>query len=354
MASPSLGRGLLLLLLALGWGGVARASSLDDAVSTARAALQDGDHRRAEAALDDIESLALAEARVASAAQLGQALLLRGVALHRRGGRKQARGMAAWRAALVVAPDLEWDTALLGEGDDWSIFLALQGEVASRSRVDVGVPERTGAAVVHVDGVRVRAGDTVVEGRHLGQVTCDDGQVHSVWTGLAPPPDWLALCPGGVDTTVEVADDDDDDEWGDLAPSFGPPESATEDAPAAEPVVVTTLPAAAPSRSLQLGTPQVALLGAGGALIAGGTVLYFAGVVPSVDAAVAAAADPSSVTRADADALTSRARRSQVITLAALSGGVALAGGGLTWAVLLDTPVQPWMGPRMIGVRASF
>lgn len=354
MAPPALGRHGILFLLGLFWSGIARASTLDDAVSTARAAIQDGDLRRAASALEDVESLALAEAGVASPAQLGQAMLLRGVALHRRGGRKQARGMAAWRAALVVAPDLEWDTALLGEGDDWSIFLALQGEVASRPRVDVGVPERTGAAVVHVDGVRVRAGDTVVEGRHLGQVTCDDGQVHGVWTGLAPPPDWLALCPGGVDTTVEVADDEADDEWGDLAPSFGPPASTPEDAPASPPVVATPPPATAPSESLQLGTPQVALLGAGGALVAGGTVLYFAGVVPSVDAAVAAAADPSSVTRADADALTARARRSQLITLGALGGGVALAASGLTWAVLLDTPAQPWMGPHMIGVRGRF
>jgi len=342
-----------LLLLGLGWSGVARASSLDDAVSAARAALQDDDLRGATSALRDIESLALADTRVARTSQLGQALLLRGVAMYRRGGRKQAQGMEVWRAALVVAPDLEWDTDLLGEGDDWSVFLALRGEVGSRPRVDVGVPERTGAAVVYVDGVRARSGDTVVQGRHLGQITCDDGVVHGVWTELAPPPDWLALCPSGVDTTVEVADDEDD-EWGDLGPSFGTPAEAPEDASVPEPVAATPPAADAPSFSLQLGTPQVALLGAGGALLAGGTVLYFAGVVPSVDAAVAAAADPSGVTRADADALTARAQRNQLLTLGALGGGVALAAGGLTWAVLLETPVHPWVGARMVGVQGRF
>lgn len=359
--------GTTLLGVGLGLSGQAWAASLDDAVSAARASLQGGDLKGAVGALKDAESLAEAAPAVVSQARLGEALLLRGAALHRRGGRSEAKGMDAWRAAFVIAPDLEWDTGLLGEGDDWSVFLALRGEVASRTRLDAGVPEATGAATVHLDGVRVRAGDRVLAGRHLGQITCDDGTVHATWTDLSPPPDWLGLCPGGVDTSVVVAADDDD-EWGDLAPAFGPAPGEDGDDPGGDAALAAgpgpqqdDPPASGPSPvappragSRAFGTPQVVMMGAGGALVAGGTVLYFAMVVPSVDAAVGAAGDPAGVTRAGADALTAKARLSQAITLGTLGGGLALAAGGLTWGLLLDAPVQPVLGPRHIGVRARF
>jgi hypothetical protein len=360
------------LLACLGMAGVAHAGTLDDAVSSARAAIQDGNDKGAVSALKDLEALAAGSAGVVKQARLGEALLLRGAALHRRGGRNEAKGMDAWRAALVVAPELEWDTGLLGEGDDWSVFLALRGEVASREKLDIGVPEATGVATVHLDGLRVRAGDTAPSGLHLGQITCDDGSVFGEWSDLSPAPDWLALCPGGVDTSVVVAAPDDDD-WGDLAPAFGAPEPAADPVaePAAEPVAAVepapagepapapdpepAAPAPKPARTGGgFGTPQVALMGAGGALVAGGTVLYFAMVVPSVDAAVGAAEDPSGVTRTDADALTAKARLSQGLTLGALGGGIALAAGGLTWGLLLDAPVQPVIGVRHIGLRGSF
>lgn len=95
-------------------------------------------------------------------------------------------------------------------------------------------------------------------------------------------------------------------------------------------------------------------MGAGGALVAGGTVVYFAMVVPSVDAALEAADEPSSVTREDADALTEKARLSQGLALGALGGGIALAAGGLSWGLLLDAPVQPVVGVRHIGLRGTF
>ncbi|MEC7948418.1 MAG: hypothetical protein VX265_12695 [Myxococcota bacterium] len=363
------------------WG-----ATLDDAVSSARAALQDGNEKRAVAELRDAEALAAAAPGIVHQARLGEALLLRGAALHRRGGRSAARGMDAWRAALVVAPDLEWDTGLLGEGDDWSLFLALRGEVSSRQRVDVGVPAATGAATVHVDGVQMHAGDKVVSGNHLGQITCDDGTVHGIWTTLMPPPDWLALCPGGVDTTVVVAAPAEDD-WGDMAPAFGTPVAAVDggspepdagdgptepvaaDGPAepgssAEPGVPTPAPGSANGSSAgsaasargraPFTTPQMALLGAGSALMAGGTVLYFTAVVPSVDAAVAAAADPAGISRQAADDLTAKARRSQGLTLASLGGGAALAAGGLAWGLLLDAPVRPMIAPGHLGLHGRF
>jgi hypothetical protein len=346
---------VLFLAAGLAWSGGAAARTLDDAVSGARAALQDGDTKGALAALKDLEALAEGADAVVKPARLGEAFMLRGVALYRRGGRSEARGMDAWRAAFVVAPELEWDSGLLGEGDDWSVFLALRGEVSSRQKLDVGVPEATGAATVHLDGVRVRAGDTAVSGLHLGQIQCDDGTVHAAWTDLAPAPDWLALCPGGVDTTVVVADDEDD--WDGMAPAFGPPPDAEPEpepvaaAPAPEPAPVAPR---APRSGPAMGVPQVVLMGTGGALVAGGTVMYFVMVVPSVDAALAAADDPSGLTRTDADALTARARLSQGLTLGALGGGVALAAGGLTWALLLDAPVQPVIGPGHLGLRGRF
>lgn len=387
MSRASLRRVLLGLPVVIGVATgptAAWSATLDDAVSSARAALQDGNEKRAVAELRDAEALAAAASGIVHQARLGEALLLRGAALHRRGGRSAERGMDAWRAALVVAPDLQWDTGLLGEGDDWSIFLALRGEVSSRQRVDVGVPAATGAATVHVDGVRMHAGDKVVSGSHLGQITCDDGTVQGTWTTLMPPPDWLALCPNGVDTTVVVAAPADDD-WGDMAPAFGTPVNAGDggaqesDAGGAPPEPVAAAgpvdpepqadvpmpdPDSADGSSVasavsvrgrpSFTVPQIALLGSGGALMAGGTVLYFTAVVPSVDAALAAAADPAGISRGAADDLTAKARRRQGLTLASLGGGAALAAGGLAWSLLLDAPVRPTIAPGHVGLRGRF
>ena len=362
---------VLMLLAGLGGGRMARASSLDDAVATARVALQDGDVRRAATALEAVEETSLGASEIVSRDRLGEALMLRGAALHRRGGRWQSRGMEAWRSALVVSPDLEWDTGLLGDGDDWSVFLALRGEVSARPQVDVGVPERTGAATVHVDGTRVRAGDTVLTGRHLGQIRCDDGRVYGVWTDLSPAPDWLGLCPGGVDTSVEVVEEEQD-EWEDMAPVFGSvdgpqdepvdagagadadPGSPSVEASPAEPAPVAPSQTPGAASGLALGTPQIALVGAGGALLVGGTVMYFTMVVPSVNAALDAADSPEDIARDDADDLTARARSRQLLTLGTLGGGVALAAGGLTWAVMLAAPVQPVIGPGLLGLRGRF
>ena len=60
--------------------------------------------------------------------------------------------------------------------------------------------------------------------------------------------------------------------------------------------------------------------------------------------------DPLSVTRDEADALTSRFNLTRGLTLGLLGGGVALTGVG----VLLDAPVTPVIGLGQLGVRGSF
>ena len=88
----------------------------------------------------------------------------------------------------------------------------------------------------------------------------------------------------------------------------------------------------------------------GGALLAGGVATNFLVVYPTWGAIEDARANPLSVTRDQADALTSRFNLTRGVTLGLLTGGVALTGVG----VFLEAPVRPMIGPGQLGVTGSF
>lgn len=434
----------LLILVALS-GGVALAGPVEDRLGEARAAIIAGDYKTALKALDAAQAAAPGAETVVSAKALARIWYYRGVVEHLQGDKK-GRAMDHWRQALVFANDLSWETEVLKADDPETLFEALRSEVRSRQKVDIGAPEAVGLAKLYVDGSKVGAGDRVLSGQHLAQITCPDGKTYGVWTDFSKSVKWLALCPGGVDTSV-VANTAPQDDWGEFGPSFGAPadgsadmldvpfggpepaepaepapatvEAPTEAAPAepaaaeqpsepvvaekpaepaaaeqpveqpSEPVVaekpaepaaveqpaekpaepaVAEKPAEKPAEPAAAETPKeevvaqtqpaarsgrgpgVFLMAGGGALLVGGVAANFALVNPTWAEIEAARADPMSITRSDADALTARFDTMRLVTLGLLGGGVALTGVG----VLIDSPVTPVLGPGQLGVSGRF
>ena len=197
----------------------ALAGPVDDSLAKAKAAVVAKDPKAAMAACVEAEAAAVAEGAVVMAEPLARIHFYRGLAL-RQMADKKGKDLDAFRAALAIDSRFVWDEAVLKDDTAQDLFEALRAEVRDRKKVDPGVPEKTGAAKVFVDGTRVKMGDTVLTGRHLGQIQCPDGVVKGVWTDFSKPVNWFKMCPGGVDTTVVVADASTD-EFGDMGPAFG-------------------------------------------------------------------------------------------------------------------------------------
>ncbi len=228
------------LLLSL-WVGLASTAALaatpEEEVAAARDALIRSKPADALGRLTAAESAAAGLTSVVTPSTLAKLSLYRGVA-YRMQKDSKGRDMEAWRQALVFDLQLVWDEGALKNDEAQDLFEALRAEVRDRKKVDPAVPEATGAAKIFVDGQRVKSGDKVLEGRHLGQITCPDGVTHGAWTDFAKPVKWFKMCPGGVDTAVVVAEAPVEDEWGDVGPAFGapvaepPPPAVTKAAPA--------------------------------------------------------------------------------------------------------------------------
>lgn len=316
------------VLLCLALAGVSSASTadLDSALSSARAALLDERPSTALSALEEAETYARQAGVKVPAKSSASIFYLRGVAYRASGDRKN-RAADLWRQALVIDNELVWDESLIDDGDAFSLFEALRGEVRGRPTVDPGVPEALGAAKAYIDGRRVRAGETVLEGMHLAQITCDDGTIPGVWTPLSRPLNWVKLCPNGIDTSVVVAEDDEDDLFGGMLPDFGgeadEPEPPAPVPPASPPEV------AASSNAKRL---PIGLMAGGGVLLTTGVVLNFTQAAPAWAAVEKARADPASVTAAKASELSSSFQSARLLTLA--TGGVGL--GLLSTGVVLQ------------------
>lgn len=217
----------LALMLALGFGSLATAhaansAAVDEQLAAARAAIAAGDYKAATRALDAAHAAAPGVDAVLPARTLARISFYRGVVEHLQGDKK-GKAIEHWRQSLVFENSFKWETEVLNAQDPETLYEALRSEVRSRSKLDVGVPEKTGAAKLFVDGQRKATGETVLQGEHLAQITCPDGVTRGVWTDFSKPVKWFGLCPGGVDTSVVVADTAVEDEWSEFGPSFGSP-----------------------------------------------------------------------------------------------------------------------------------
>lgn len=334
-------RALLLWTLA---SGVAYAGELKADLAAARAQIDAGEHKAALKTLAALEDELASIDGLVDQQELATLWLYRGAAEHLRGPRKD-RDIEAWRQALAIDNALPWDESLVTDGDVFSLFEALRGEVRSRGSVTPGIPEATGAAKLYVDGVQLREDEPIISGTHLAQIDCPDEQgTFSVVTDFSRPLDWLALCPDGVDTSVVV----EEDEWAEFGPVFGgPAEEPVAEEPAEEPAEDTIAAPPREPRGFGVGT---AMMAGGGALLATGAVINFAVVNPTYAEIEAAQADPFGVSRAEADELTQRFDRSRYATIGLVGVGVALTGAG----VFIDAPLRPVVGPGHLGVAGRF
>lgn len=223
---------LVLVLLGSVWHSSAWGQSVAESLGEAVKAFEEDDTREMRRQLDDAEDAILQGESVVATPHLAQYWYLRGLEHHKR--RKTKRAMDAWRKALVVNPDFEWDVSLMSDKDPRRLFEALRGETGVRAEVDAQVPQKVGAATMWVDGRRVRHEARVMAGPHLLQVVCPDTKVYGQFTELPDKKlDWLSLCPAGVDTSVVVTESAaDEDEFDGLAPDFDDPPLA--DPPAAK------------------------------------------------------------------------------------------------------------------------
>ncbi|MDP6935020.1 MAG: hypothetical protein QGG40_19010, partial [Myxococcota bacterium] len=192
------------LLAMIGLQGVARADTFEESLVQARESIRAGDYRTAAKHLAVAEKAAPGSEQVVPSTLLATLWYYQGVVDHKTGYKQGP--MDAWRQALVIDVEFDWDIDVLDEGDPQSLFEALRSEVRGRARVDPVVPEATGLAEVFVDGRQLFHGDDVFEGQHLAQISCPDEQVFGIWTDFRRPVRWFKMCPGGVDVS-QVADE---------------------------------------------------------------------------------------------------------------------------------------------------
>ena len=199
----------------------ALAGEVEDRLGEARAAMLSKDFKAAGKALDAAYAAAPGSAGVVPQESLARIWYYRGV-IEQLQGDKKGKAIDHWRQALVLDSGLPWEPAVLNEADPETLFEALRSEVKSRDKLNTGVPEKVGAALLFVDGQKAGADGRVLQGEHLAQITCPDGKTYGAWTDFSKPVKWLAMCPGGVDTSVVVAAAPTDD-WAEFGPAFGAP-----------------------------------------------------------------------------------------------------------------------------------
>ena len=233
----------LVLMLALAPFAAAHAAEMDTRLADIRKAMASKDFKATAKLFKEADKTVPSDPAVVTQHALATLWFYRGVAEHLQGDPK-GKAMDAWRQALVINSDFQWDTSVLDEGDPQSLFEALRSEVRGRARLDTGVPEKVGEAKLYVDGVLRSTGDQVVEGQHLLQIVCPDGKVYGAWSDLSKAPSWLKMCPDGVDTSVVVAAvAAPEDDFEGMGPAFGGADEGV-DEPVEAPVVVAVNPVA--------------------------------------------------------------------------------------------------------------
>ncbi|MFM2245462.1 MAG: hypothetical protein RL071_1536 [Pseudomonadota bacterium] len=358
--------GLALLLAGVPAAAADAPAGLAAEITAAKAAVKAKDWAAAEAALQRAERAAMGASGPVTPADLGSIWMIRGV-IFRAQADPKGRYNDQWRQALAVDNSLPWDESLIADGDAFSLFEALRVEVRGRAKAPVGLPAAVGAAKAFVDGQRVKAEDSVLAGVHLAQVTCPDACTYGAWTTLQPPPAWLQLCPGGVDTAAAPAEEDDEFEG--MGPVFGvqgggggakacpaAAVAATTAPPLGKPARGATAKADPPARSGGGGGNKgpVILMASGGALVLGAVGLNFGLAAPAWQAIEDARAAPADLTRTEADQLSRSFNVARGLTLGVGVAGLGLGATGLSLQLSERTSLSPTLTPGGAGLRGRF
>jgi hypothetical protein len=374
--------GQIRLLTALCLGmlahGEAYALPAED-LAKAREAISEGKRRDAREALDDAHRSFLEGDSIVLNDVLAQYWFYRGLVAQKRG--KRAATMEALRQTLIVDRSFVWDREMLDDLELRKMFEALRGEVEGRDVHSPNTPEKTGCAVLYVDGSKIAFGGQVSIGERLAQIQCPKGDVYGAWSDFDEdePFNWLAMCPYEVDTSVEVlAEQQPEDEFAQLGATFGsdtalsagpcavdtsPPTDdggmAADETPVADETPATPevneepvgpgffAPELWPSRRLLAAGTGVALLG-------GGVGLHYAVVVPSFKMVEWGRRNARGITRYQADILTERFRTRRAISWGVMGAGAVTTGVGLFLFKPTNLAVQPMWFPGGGGLHGQF
>ncbi len=275
-------------------GAVAWANPILEQVDSAREAILDGEFETAHDLLDGAEKQAPRSSEPVLPSLLSRIQYYRGI-LEYFVGDREVQALEYFKAALVHDTEFQWDEELVAEEELQDLFELLRREVNSRPRPGAGVPVAAITEKIYIDGRLMTSYDDVVEGRHMVQVMCADGNLESKWVLFGNAPDYGCFC-----SLSEC-----------FRPSFAGGEGG---------------------RSLA-GLPlDQALLGGGALALLAGSVVNFSLLNPQFSEIQQARANPSTVTRTEADALTASFQQTRALTLGLVAGGVVLGGaGGAMW-----------------------
>lgn len=243
----------------------------------------------------------------------------------------------AWKKAFVFDEEIQLDESILeGLSEDekenvLNFFEQNRRLTSGGQRVDAQVPENVGEAKLFVDGINVVQGSDVLAGAHLVQIDCPQDSLQSKWMFLENgiekvEIDWFALCPSGVDTTVEVESNDMFAEMG-----FG---SAVDTSGIYNSAPIChkdpTLSSRRPSFSIPSGliTKERMVLAGGGLLLTSGAVSYFAWTVPKFTAVEDARADLTNITEKEAAQISREFNLARWTTLGLLTAGIGVSTYG--------------------------
>ena len=360
--------------------GDAVASSGED-LQQAREAITNGKRRDARAALDRAYNSFLVGDSIVLNDVLAQYWFYRGLVAQQRG--KRGAAMEAFRQTLVVDRSFRWDREVVDDLEMRKMFEALRGEVEGRDVHSPNVPEKTGCAVLYVDGSQVAFGDKVSIGKRLAQIQCPKGDVYGAWTEFPKdePFTWLSMCPYEVDTSIDaLAEQEPQDELDEIGPSFGSasvgpvgPCALESVAPTGKEGDAVADDASSPdeavgdeeSKDEPAGpgffaaelwpTPRLVAAGAGVALVGGGVGLHYGIVVPSFNMVEWGRRNARGITRYQADILTERFRTRRAITWGVMGAGAVTTGVGLfLLKPTTSLAVQPMLFPGGGGLRGQF
>jgi len=278
------------ILMALWASPSAWATTVADKVDSAREAILDADFERAHDLLDDAERLTPESLEPVLRGTLSRIPYYRGI-LEYYVGDREVQALEYFKAALVHDEEFRWDVELVTEEEPQDLFELLRNEIGSRPRPSAGVPVAAITEKIYIDGTLMNSYDDVVEGRHLVQVLCADGDLKNRWIDFGDAPDYGCICS--------------------LSECFRPSFQAndTED-------------------GVSTGSLDLLLLGVGGLSILGGSVVNFAMLNPVWEEIQVASSQPHTITQNEADDLELQFKRRRMLTLGLMGGGILLGGTG--------------------------
>ncbi len=271
----------------------AMAASTDELVDEARTALLEGDSELATQLLFQAEEEAPNSEMPVLKSSLAGIQYYLGMVEYLNDNRSEV-ALGYFRASLTLDPSFSWDTDLLEDLDPQRFYELLRTEVRSRPQVESGVLDTADALPVFLNGAMLYSYDSVLVGRHLVQVLCDEDRMSGRWVEFEQgAPDYGCICDA----------------------SLCREEKRTLD------LVGLITP--------DLDRRDLVFLGTGGSLVLAGVVLNVALVKPLFEDITYFREHAEQINRAEADELTAQFNASRWATLGMFGTGLAMATLGL-------------------------